>query len=503
MGPDSWPQRLRRRHRDRRGHIRRKANVVQGNLIGTDVTGRPTWAIRLTEWISRERDSNTIGGSATNAQNVIAFNGNNGVNVDTNSTMDTISRNSIFGNASLGIKLNSGTGGGNNLEPAPVLTSSTTLASGSIQTGWKLSAAASTTFTIEFFASALGSASGVSEGQTFLTSMPVTTDSSGNASFSESLTLPAGETFVTATATDPNGNTSQFSLQATTTAVTSSLNPSTLGKSVTFKAVVANPATGTPTGTVTFTVDGQAEAPSALAVVSGVDQATFSTGTLTVGPHTITAVYSGDTAFATSTSAPLTQTINPVPLATTTSLSAATNPSTFGENATFTAVVAPTAQTTSTPTGTVTFTIDGQSEPPVDLAVVNGADEAVFGTATLTVGPHTISAAYNGDRTFASSAASPLTQTVNAPTTTTLRTSINPSVLGQSVTFTATVAGPGGAGTPSGSVSFEEGSTILKSVTLDASGQATFTTSTLALGSDAITAVYAGSGNFLTSSSAL
>ena len=155
-----------------------------------------------------------------------------------------------------------------------------------------------------------------------------------------------------------------------------------------------DPATGTPTGTVTFTIDGQAETPSALAVVSGVDQATFSTGTLTVGPHTITAAYSGDTAFATSTSAPLTQTVNPVPLATTTSLSAATNPSTFGENATFTAVVAPTAQTASTPTGTVTFTIDGQLEPPVDLAVVNGADEAVFSTATLTVGPHTISAAY-------------------------------------------------------------------------------------------------------------
>jgi hypothetical protein len=480
-------------------------NVVQGNLIGTDVTGTANLGnfgdgVDITEG----SNSNTIGGSATNAPNVIAFNGNEGVHVDENSTMDAISRNSIFGNTNLGINLHSATGlaGGNNLEPAPVLTSYTKLASGSIQTGWTLSAAASTSFTIEFFASALGSSSGVSEGQTFLTSVPVTTDSSGNASFSESLTLPAGETFITATATDPNGNTSQFSLQATTTALTSSLNPSTLGTSVTFTAVVTNPATGTPTGTVTFTIDGHAETPSALAVVNGVDQATFSTRTLTVGPHTITAAYSGDTAFAPSTSAPLTQTVNPAPLATTTSLSAATNPSTFGENATFTAVVAPTAQTVSTPTGTVTFTIDGQSEPPVDLAVVNGADEAVFGTATLTVGPHTISAAYDGDSTFASSAAPPLTQTVNAPTTTMLRTSINPSALGQSVTFTATVAGPGGAGTPSGSVSLEEGSTILESVMLNTSGQATFTTSTLALGSDAITAVYAGSGNFLASSSA-
>ncbi len=227
--------------------------------------------------ITFDCDSNTIGGSATNAPNVIAFNGNDGVQVVVNSTMDTISRNSIFGNTNLGINLHNenGSAGGNNLEPAPVLTSYTTLASGSIQTGWTLGAAASTSFTIEFFASALGSSSGVSEGQTFLTSMPVTTGSSGNASFSESLTLPAGETFVTATATDPNGNTSQFSLQATTTALTSSLNPSTLGTNVTFTAVVADPATGTPTGTVTFTIDGQAETPSALAVVNGVDQATI------------------------------------------------------------------------------------------------------------------------------------------------------------------------------------------------------------------------------------
>ena len=480
-------------------------NVIEGNLIGTDVTGKLNLGnVGDGVYITDSASSNTIGGSAANASNVIAFNGRDGVNVDLNSVMDLISQNSIFGNTNLGIDLENAhaNAGGNNQEPAPVLSSYTTLASGSTQTEWTLSAAPTTTYTIEFFASALGSADGVSEGQTFLTSKLETTNAAGDASFTLTTSLPAGETFVTATATDPNGNTSQFSLQATTTALTSSLNPSTLGTTVTFTAVVADPATGTPSGTVIFTIDGQAETPSALAVVSGADQATFSTGTLTVGPHTITAAYSGDTAFTPSSSAHLTQTVNPAPLATSTSLSAATNPSTFGENATFTAIVAPTAQTASTPTGTVTFTIDGLTEPPVDLTVVNGADQAEFSTATLTVGPHTISAAYSGDSTFASSAAPPLTQTVNAPTTTTLHTSINPSVLGQAVTFAATVAGPGGAGAPLGSVSFEEGSTILKSVTLDASGQATFTTATLALGADSITAVYAGSGDYLTSSSA-
>ena len=74
--------------------------------------------------------------------------------------MDPISQNSIFGNTDLGIDLQ-GSGGGNNLEPAPILTSFTTQPSGTTQTGWTLSAAPSTTFTIEFFASALGSAGGV------------------------------------------------------------------------------------------------------------------------------------------------------------------------------------------------------------------------------------------------------------------------------------------------------------------------------------------------------
>jgi hypothetical protein len=135
-----------------------KANVVQGNLIGTDVTGKANLGNSADGVaITFDCDSNTIGESATNAPNVIAFNGNDGVNVDTNSTMDTISRNSIFGNASLGINLIRGTGEGNNFEPAPVLTSYTKLTSGSIQTGWTLSAAASTSFTLEFFASALGS----------------------------------------------------------------------------------------------------------------------------------------------------------------------------------------------------------------------------------------------------------------------------------------------------------------------------------------------------------
>ncbi len=478
-------------------------NSVQGNLIGTDVTGTLNLGntgdgVHLTDATS----GNTIGGSTANAANVIAFNGGDGVNADENSVMNLISQNSIFGNANLGIDLESANGeaGGNTQLPAPVLTSYSAGAGGSVQTGWTLSAAASTTYTIDFYASPVGASGGAPSGQTFLTSIPETTSSSGTASFNESLTLPAGETFVTATATDPTGNTSQFSLQATATGLTSSADPSVAGQSVTFTAVVTNPAIGTPGGTVTFTIDGHAETPVAVSVVNGVDEAVYSSSTLAVGPRTVSAAYSGNDAFAASapTSA-LTQTVDSGPAATSTSLSATPNPATFGQNVTFTAIVAPTSGT-GTPAGDVTFTIDGQAQPAVALAVESGVDEATFSTSTLATGSHTISVAYGGNASFGPSAQlNPLTETIDAPTTMMLSSSTNPSIEGQSVTFTATVTAPSGAGTPAGSVSFDEGATVLFTSPLDSTGQATFATSTLGLGSDAITAAYTPTGDFLVS----
>lgn len=92
-----------------------------------------------------------------------------------------------------------------------------------------------------------------------------------------------------------------------TTALASSLNPSTAGQSVTFTATVIGVATpGTPTGTVTFK-DG-ATTLSSVALSGGV--AKFSTTTLSVATHSITAVYSGDPTFLTSTSAVLSQVVN-------------------------------------------------------------------------------------------------------------------------------------------------------------------------------------------------
>ena len=125
------------------------------------------------------------------------------------------------------------------------------------------------------------------------------TDATGKGTFS--VTEPTG--FYTATATDPIGEHLGVlerrriagACAATQTTVSSSANPSTVGQQVTFTAVVtATGYQGTPTGTVTFTIDGQAQTPVSLAVVGGVDEAQFITSTLAAGPHTVSAAYSGD-----------------------------------------------------------------------------------------------------------------------------------------------------------------------------------------------------------------
>ncbi|MHB8545246.1 MAG: Ig-like domain repeat protein [Nitrosotalea sp.] len=124
-------------------------------------------------------------------------------------------------------------------------------------------------------------------------------------------TFPIGTTTVTCTSTDTHSNTgsAQFTVTVTqittTTTLASSQNPSTFGQSVTITAAVSP---NTATGTVTFTVDGTPQTP--VTVSSG--QATFSSSSLSVGSHSITAAYSGDTNDAGSTSSTLTQVVNPI-----------------------------------------------------------------------------------------------------------------------------------------------------------------------------------------------
>jgi cyclophilin family peptidyl-prolyl cis-trans isomerase len=282
----------------------------------------------------------------------------------------------------------------------------------------------------------------------------------------------------------------------TTTSLTSSLNPSESGDEVTFTATVTTSAgTGTPTGTVTFEDGGTTLGTGTL---DGTGTATFSTPGLDAGTHSITAVYGGDGNFAASTSAALTQTVTGT-AATATALTSSVNPSAFGQAVTFTGTVTPTSGS-GTPTGTVIFEDGGTT---LGTGTLDGNGQATFTTTSpLAVGVHNVNATYGGDATFAGSDDA-LTQNVTAAdTTTTVTSSANPSPVGEEVTFTATVAPTvGGAGTPTGSVTFKDTTSgaVLGTVNLESNGQATVSTNGLEAGTDTITASYAGDGNFAAS----
>src|ERR1035437_3252593 len=102
-------------------------------------------------------------------------------------------------------------------------------------------------------------------------------------------------------------------LASTSTTVTSSQNPAYQGASVTFTATVATVGSHAPTGTVNFNDGATTIGSGTLSTVSGSQVATYTTSTLAVGAHSITAVYVGDTYNAGSTSSVLTQTINVIP----------------------------------------------------------------------------------------------------------------------------------------------------------------------------------------------
>jgi hypothetical protein len=324
----------------------------------------------------------------------------------------------------------------------------------------------------------------------------------GVATFTTSALAVGNHTITTNYGGDGNFNGSTGSLTGnpqvvnkanTATTVTSSLNPSVFGQSVTFTATVSPvaPGSGTPTGTVTF-LDGGS--PIGTGTLSG-GVATFTTSALAVGNHTITTSYGGDGNFNGSTGS---LTGNPQVVSkadTTTAVTSSLNPSVFGQSVTFTATVSPVAPGSGTPTGTVTF-LDGGS--PIGTGTLSGG-VATFTTSALAVGNHTITTSYGGDGNFNGSTGS-LTgnpQVVNkANTTTAVTSSVNPSVFGQSVTFTATVSAVApGAGTPTGTVTFLDGGSPIGTGTLSG-GIATFTTSALAVGNHTITTSYGGDGNF-------
>ena len=190
-------------------------NKALGNTIGADISG--TAALPNANSGILTGSNTTIGGTAAGEGNLIAFNAQFGVTV--NGINNAIRGNASHSNASRGINLGAGgvppndpddlDTGSNNLQNYPVLSGAFT---GSIRLVGSLDSTPSTSFDLDFYSNGSCDASGFGEGQTYLGSTTVATDANGDVSFD--VTLPnnvaIGE-FVTATATDPSGNTSEFS----------------------------------------------------------------------------------------------------------------------------------------------------------------------------------------------------------------------------------------------------------------------------------------------------
>ncbi len=248
------------------------------------------------------------------------------------------------------------------------------------------------------------------------------------------------------------------------TVVTSSLNPSTYLQPVTFTATVTGRDGGIPTGTVNFTDNGTTIAGCGavqLVAQQNSSTATCQTATLTAGIHSIVGSYSGNSNYAPSQSPPLTQQVNQA--ITMASMTSSPNPSLYLQPVTITMTI--TSPNGGSPTGTVNFTDNGTSIPGcarVTLVQQSNGSMATCTTSSLTVGTHTqIKASYGGDGNYlgGNSTLNPAQVVNQAPTTTVLASSQNPSIAMQPVTFTATVSSD--ERPPSGNVTFtSNGNTI-------------------------------------------
>ena len=208
--------------------------------------------------------------------------------------------------------------------------------------------------------------------------------------------------------------------------------------------------------------------------------------------------YSGDEDDAGS-SATFLQAVGQMPTQTTVTSSSAAP--TYGQNVTLTATVTPTPDAAASPTGTVTFyDYETTAIATVGVSTAAGATTATLDTSGLMGGPHAITASYNGDPSFGPSSPSApvMLDVAEAPTTVTLATSSDASVVGQPVVFTVTI-GSAAAG-ETGTVQFADDGVTIGSGAVSG-GQATFETDALTLGAHPMTAVYEGDDDFVGNSS--
>jgi len=309
-------------------------------------------------------------------------------------------------------------------------------------------------------------------------------DASGNVSFTTNQ-LTAGVHNITLNYSgDANFNGSStatpfvINIGSTHTAINVTTTNPVYGSSVNVTVTVTQSATTSPlTGMVSFTTDNG----SPLTMPLSGNTATFTLTGLSAGAHSLTAVYLGDTNNGTSTGSG-TVTLSKINLTVTAPTVAISYGSAIPAYAPAYSGFIGSDTAANALTGAPSLT----TTPVVPVNV---------GTYTITASTGTL-ASVNYNPIFANG----LLTITKAATTTTLATSSATPGQNMAVTFTATVTSAA-KGTPTGSVSFYSGTTLLNNITLPASGIATLTTNFATTGNATITAVYSGDQSYATSSS--
>jgi hypothetical protein len=267
----------------------------------------------------------------------------------------------------------------------------------------------------------------------------------------------------------------------TATAVSASAQPIPLNQPVTYTAIVSSQYGGSVTGSVAFK-DGSKVVGTG--VIAG-NQASCRISYSAAGTHLITALYSGDVSNSASTSSVLQIYVESQPVGSKTLLTTSGSPALVGQSVSFTAAIS-SVYGPIPDGGTVTF-YDG---PTVIGSSPTLSQMASLTTSSLSAKTHTIKALYGGDATLKPSSGTVSQLVLDYFVSVVLTSSLNPSVYGQPVTLTATVASnaPGG---PTGTVTFKNGSVNLGTVALTGHAAA-LTTTKLPSGTVAITASYNG-----------
>jgi sugar lactone lactonase YvrE len=278
---------------------------------------------------------------------------------------------------------------------------------------------------------------------------------------------------------------------STNTTLTSSLNPSNAGQSVTIIATVAADNGSTvPTGSVQFSVDGT---PVGSAVTLHTGVASLTTSTLAQGSRSVSATYTptSGSSFVASTSAVLSQTVN---FNSSVTIQLGGSQVTYPNSISVTTCVTP--ATSAAATGYIQL-YDGSTFLTTQNLSGNGC--AYWNTpSALTAGQHPISAFYSGDSNNAPGSSAPTVLYINpAAVNVALYPSTWNPTYGSTLTLSASVTAPS-ASSPSaaGTVSFFDGTTLLTTVTVDNNGQASYSTTSLTAGVHSLIATYSGSTNY-------